>query len=116
MNNEENREMETEQETAVEMVPEENQVIEAKPEFSDATEIIDPPQATEPNDEAFAKLKAELMDEIRKYFEPLLKNEVVASFPVSSSESEESEADEDEPVPEQEEESLIAKLLQETRW
>ena len=55
------------------------------------------------------------MDEIRKYFEPLLKNEVVASFPVSSNESEESD-DEDEPVPEQEEESLIAKLLQETRW
>ncbi|MBN8545752.1 MAG: hypothetical protein J0L60_06425 [Ignavibacteria bacterium] len=115
MNSEENREMDPEQETGVEMVSETIEATESKPEFSDATEIIDRPQATDLNDEALAKLKAELMDEIRKYFEPLLKNEVVASFPVPSNESEEND-DEDEPAADQEEESLIAKLLQETRW
>lgn len=113
MNSEEKKEME--QETGVEMVPEATEVNEPKTETSVETVPVDPPQATGLDDEAFVKLKTELMDEIRKYFEPLLKNEVVASFPVSSNESEESD-DEDEPVPEQEEESLIAKLLQETRW
>lgn len=115
MNSEENREMDPEQETVLEMVPETIEATEPKPETSVETVPGDFPQTTDLNDEALAKLKAELMDEIRKYFEPLLKNEVVASFPVSSNESEESD-DEDEPVPEQEEESLIAKLLQETRW
>ncbi|MCA0388875.1 MAG: hypothetical protein LCH52_10310 [Bacteroidetes bacterium] len=112
MNSEEKKEME--QGTGAEMVPEATEVNEPKTETAVEAVPVDSPQATGLDDEAFVKLKTELMDEIRKYFEPLLKNEVVASFPVSSNESEESD-DEDEPVPEQEEESLIAKLLQETR-
>jgi len=116
MNSEEKREMEPEQETGVEMVPETIEVTESKPETSVETVPGDSMQATDLNDEALVKLKAELMDEIRKYFEPLLKNEVVASFPVSSNASAESDDEDDEPVPDQEEESLIAKLLQETRW
>jgi len=115
MNSEENREMDPEQETGLEMVPETIEATESKPETSVETVPGDSMQATDFNDEALAKLKAELMDEIRKYFEPLLKNEVVASFPAPSNESEEND-DEDEPAADQEEESLIAKLLQETRW
>lgn len=115
MNSEENREMKPEQETGVEMVSESTEVNEPKTETSVEAIPVDSPQTTGLDDEAFVKLKTELMDEIRKYFEPLLKNEVVASFPVPSNESEENH-DEDEPAADQEEESLIAKLLQETRW
>lgn len=110
MNNEVKTDLVEEQVTTSEMV-----------DVKSESEVVQTEKTAEENvvkvesaDELFEKLKTELMDEIRKYFEPLLKNEVVESLPSTSSEN--SEYDDDESDSEQPEDSLIAKLLQETRW
>ncbi|GAB1349073.1 hypothetical protein MASR1M107_12860 [Ignavibacteriales bacterium] len=110
MNNEVRTELVEEQVTTSEMedVKSESEVVQTEKTTEDNV------TKTESTDEMFEKLKTELMDEIRKYFEPLLKNEVVESLPSTLSEN--SEYDDDESESEQPEDSLIAKLLQETRW
>ncbi len=110
MNNEVRTELVEEQVTTSEMedVKSESEVVQTEKTTEDNV------TKTESTDEMFEKLKTELMDEIRKYFEPLLKNEVVESLPSTLSEN--SEYDDDESDSEQPEDSLIAKLLQETRW
>lgn len=110
MNNEVRTELVEEQVTTSEM-----EDVKSESEVSESEKTVgDNVTKTESTDEMFEKLKTELMDEIRKYFEPLLKNEVVESLPSTLSEN--SEYDDDESDSEQPEDSLIAKLLQETRW
>ncbi len=62
------------------------------------------------NEELFNRLKGELMEEIRKYFEPLVKEAgkvAVPPVPPAPSEKLEELPDEDD---------LIVKLLEETGW
>ncbi len=54
------------------------------------------------SDELFNRLKGELMDEIRKYFEPLVKKSEAQVVQVTE--------------PPGEEENLISQLLEETGW
>ncbi len=61
-------------------------------------------------EELFNRLKMELMEEIRKYFDPVVKSGVVSSGP-------ENAVPHVAPAPEfPEEDDLIVKLLEETGW